>query len=98
VSQTRITQAQLVNAVALLNDVAKLPAEPWTDGKANIGNYHLSRAYGGNILHEMTNTSGACRDTFRCGYIPARELFYRIHAFLDGILEGYRISARKDDE
>ena len=86
----RITRKHLEPVVARLNRLTNSPASPWTlgeDGKrrANIGNYHLSQAYGGFSLHRMVNESGAVSDVFYCGHVPARDLYNQLHALLRGI-------------
>jgi hypothetical protein len=49
---------------------------------ANVGNYHLSHAYGGVSLHQMSNLGGGVRDVFSCGHVPKRNLCDRMFAFL----------------
>ena len=54
----RITRGMLDKKVEHLNKITGNPSAPWTrleNGKlrANIGNYHLSGAYGGWSLHQM---------------------------------------------
>jgi hypothetical protein len=36
----------------------------------------------------MCNESGGVKNVFSCGHIPKRELYNRIHAFLDGLRYG----------
>ncbi len=86
----RITEKMLEARVSMLNRITDQPETPWSktaDGPgSNIGNYHVSHAYGGVCLHQMVNnTHGAIRDVFSCGHIPKRELFDRICAMMDGI-------------
>ena len=86
----RITLTQLEAIIARINRAAGTPAEPYAlgaDGKhrAQPGNYHLSRAYGGFCLHRMSNTGGGVRDVLSCGHIPARDLANRMHAFIAGL-------------
>jgi hypothetical protein len=85
----RITEKQLEAVCDLLNRELGRPMEPWSktdDGyKANIGNFHISHAYGGVSLHEMVTDGGGVNDVFSQGHCPKRELFSRIHAMLDGI-------------
>jgi|TARA_R110000823_G_scaffold273567_1_gene392616 hypothetical protein len=77
------------NAIDHLNNELSTPANPWSQveggQKANVGNFHLSQAYGGYSLHQMSNTSGASHDVFRCSYIPKRELHGMIQAMITGI-------------
>ena len=89
----RVTMGMLEKKVDYLNKLTGNASTPWTrgdDGKltANIGNYHLSGAYGGWCLHQMDNEGGGVHVPFNCGYVPKRELFYRICAFIDGIQAG----------
>lgn len=85
---SRITRKQLDSATEGLNRVTKSPLEPYTreDGRAraNVGNYHISGAYGGYSLHQICNESGGVRDVFNCGHVPARELLPLIWAFRNG--------------
>ncbi len=85
----RITVQNLEAVVARINRIAGTPQEAYSlvDGKyvANIGNYHLSGAYGGYQLHQMMNDGGGIHDVLRCGYTSKRELYYRLHAFVAGL-------------
>lgn len=86
----RITRKHLEPLVARLNRETNSPETPWTlreDGyhHANVGNFHLSGAYGGWSLHRMVNEAGGVSDVFHCGHIPARDLYNQIHAYLRGI-------------
>ena len=47
-----------------------------------IGNYHISGAYGGVCLHQIANESGGARDVFSCGHITKRDLYNRMSAYL----------------
>ena len=84
----RITKSNLQAAVALLNRVTNSPAEAYVKVgdkyTAQIGNYHLSCAYGGYSLHRMVNESGGVSDVLSTGHMPARELYNLIHAFRRG--------------
>lgn len=87
---TRITQQHLQAVCDRINAATGMPAAPWEkdiDGKwrAQIGNYHLSGAYGGVSLHRMVSDGGGVSDVFDCGYVPKRHLADRMHAFLRGI-------------
>ena len=54
------------NKLDRLNEITGSPKEPWvkTDEgfKAQVGNFHLDRAYGGVRLVRMMNTSGGETD------------------------------------
>ena len=84
----RITLSHLEAAVARLNEATNSPATARShtaDDKyvANIGNWHVSGAYGGVTLHRIVNESGGVRSYG--GYGTKRELLSRVHAMLDGI-------------
>jgi hypothetical protein len=51
----------------------------------NIGNYHLSHAYGGVCLHRMHNDGGGCTAPLIGGHVPKRELAGLLSAFIAGI-------------
>ena len=77
----RVTLAHLQAIIARINRATGAPMEPYTlhaDGKhrANVGNYHLSRAYGGYSLHRMLTDGGGVRDIFSCGHVPARRGYW----------------------
>ena len=52
--------------------------------RAQVGNFHISGAYGGYSLHQITNRGGE-RDVLRTGHVPARELYNRMTAYIRGI-------------
>jgi hypothetical protein len=81
----RITEAHLQAKVDRLNRITGSPAEPYTDGKANVGNFHLSHAYGGVCLHRMYNDGGACTAPLIGGHVPKRELAGLLDAYIAGI-------------
>ena len=66
----------------------KNPGEKY-NVNSNIGNYHLSGAYGGWKLEQIVNEHGGTKDIFNSGYTTKRELNSQLHAFLTG-LETYR--------
>ncbi len=84
----RITDKNLEAVVARINAVTNSPATAYTRTadkfEANIGNYHLSHAYGGVSLHKMVGKGGGVTDVFGRGHMPKRELYDLMHAFLRG--------------
>jgi hypothetical protein len=87
---TRITVSQLQSVIDRINRETGSPAEPYAPGAdgrlyAQIGNYHLSRAYGGFALHRMVSKGGGVSSPLSAGHIPARDLLNRMHAFLSGL-------------
>lgn len=91
---TRITRAFLEAKAATINSMRGAPAEPYrtVNGKAvaNVGNYHISGAYGGYCLHRMCNESGGVFDVFSCGHVPARELAALMSAYTAGLYDATR--------
>jgi len=72
-----------------LNREMNLPLVPYIrEGDkftAQIGNYHLSGAYGGYSLHKMATPTGGVSDVFGCGHVTKRDLSARISAMIAGI-------------
>jgi len=91
---TRITRSFLDAKADTINRMTKSPVEPSQriDGKycANIGNYHISCAYGGYSLHRMVTEGGGARDVFDCGHIPARQLAALMSAYTTGLYDATR--------
>ena len=85
----RITDKDLDNLAARLNTLTKSPAKPYdtVDGRmvAQVGNFHISHAYGGVCLHRMSNTSGGVSTPLTSYHEPKRALFDKMHAFIDGL-------------
>ncbi len=81
----RVTEKQLKSLIDHLNKITGNNPDQYSDGSANIGNYHLSCAYGGYALHQMTNEHGGVRLVVTGGHVPKRELFNLIHAYINGI-------------
>ena len=82
----RISIKDLRILVDRLNHVTGSPMQPWENGKANIGNYHLYEAYGSIGLHRMFNEGGGVTTVFHLG--TKRELYLQMHSFLAGLQEG----------
>ena len=73
----RITEKHLQSVVDRLNRITNSPDEAYrtVDGQTvgNVGNYHLSHAYGGVSSPLST------------GHVTKRELSGLLHAFINGI-------------
>ena len=97
---TRITKDMLDRIVSRINAMTGNVDEPWTKSdsgqmQSNIGNYHLSGAYGGYSLHQMLTESGGVRDVLSCGHVSKRELYDRMHAFIEGLYTAKDINGIK---
>jgi len=92
----RVTEKQLETLVKRINEAAGTPLEPYVNvaGKftAQVGNYHLSGAYGGWKLEQITNAQGGTRD-ITYGYVPKRDLYEQLQA----ILTGSRLGLHKEN-
>ncbi len=84
----RITIEDLNYAAEVINQLTGNHAMQYTIGpdgmKANIGNYHISGAYGGYALHQMVNEGGGITEIFS-GYRPKRELYNLMQAYIKGL-------------
>lgn len=85
----RITDSMLENRVKRINKLTNSPLTLYSkvDGKnvANVGNFHLSRAYGGVCLHRMCNESGGVRTPIISYHTTKRHLYDLMNAWIDGI-------------
>jgi len=86
----RITKKQLETSADYLNRITGNPETAYTrddSGKftANIGNYHISYAYGGACLHQMMNEGGGVTCPIEHCHVPKRELWDKMQAFIAGI-------------
>jgi len=81
---SRITEKDLAAVVARINRTTGSPSEPYVGNTEQVGNYHISHAYGGVSLHRMVGTGGGVSDVFGRGHVPKRELYECMHAFLRG--------------
>jgi hypothetical protein len=80
------TLQYLVNQI---NTLTNSPATPYTRQgdkmEANIGNYHLSQAYGGVCVHRMANESGGCTTPIWSGHGTKKEAEMKLRAFICGL-------------
>ena len=85
----RITNAMLDGRVKYLNEVTGNASKPYTNNGsshvANIGNYHISSAYGGVELERMYNSGGGITTISHDGYGTKKQLYAFLNAFIDGI-------------
>lgn len=86
----KITLKDLEAVVRRINITTDSPLESYTKDKlgklvANIGNYHLSGAYGGWCLHRMHNANGGITTPINSGYTTKRDLYNLMHAFILGL-------------
>ena len=81
----RITPKQMEALASLLNRETGNPAEPYANGRANVGAFYWSRAYGGWSLVQITNDVGGVRSVLGYGHEPARLAFEKAHAFRAGL-------------
>ena len=89
----RITEKDLEGLCDVLNEVTGSPPKSYLrkdDGQlvGQIGNFHLNYAYGGVELHRMGNEHGGISCPLGNGHGTKRELWNKMHAFIDGIRLG----------
>ena len=89
----RISKKDLENVVSRINHIAGTPQEPYSmvEGKykPNAGCYHLSGAYGGYSLVQMSSRDGCSgvRNVLNTGYVPKRELYDAMQAYISGLID-----------
>lgn len=88
----RITMGDLEAVVERINHVTGSPKESYIKDKAGNylaqpGNYHLDGAYGGWGLSRMSNPGGGVGNIIG-GFMPKRELYEKMQAFLRGVEAG----------
>ena len=83
------TLATLNLLIDHINEITNSPKTPWTrkegGGDANIGNYHLSQAYGGVCLHRMSSAGGGVNTPLSSGHDTKKNLETQLRAFINGI-------------
>jgi hypothetical protein len=97
----RITDKQLDNLATWLNEITGSPTEyshrdENGNFRSNIGNYHISRAYGGVCLHRIVNEGGGVKCPIVSGHIPKRELFEQMHAYIKGLLDAKELIKQEE--
>jgi hypothetical protein len=85
---SRVSTEQLQAIVNRINTMTNSPLKPYetVEGKyvAQIGNYHLSQAYGGFALHRMQSDGGGIVDVLGRGHMPKREIAELMYAWIRG--------------
>lgn len=92
----RVTIKDLEAIVKRINIITNSPLESYTaienkDGtrklQSNIGNYHLSWAYGGVCLHRMHNDAGGVTTPLNSGHVSKKELQKLLFAYIAGLVK-----------
>jgi hypothetical protein len=83
--KTRITLSDLESRLFDLNESRGVKTQPYSKTnagtyKSNVGNYHLSRAYGGFNVHQMVNDGGGIKEPAGGGHVTKRECLERINS------------------
>lgn len=84
-ASNRITEKDLQALCLRINEATKSPTQTYVNGKAQIGNYHVSHAYGGVCLHRIHNEGGGVTTPLKPYHAPKRELYDAMQAFLAGL-------------
>ena len=73
----------------LINTATGSPLTPYTRTEsglvANLGNFHLSGAYGGVCVHRMHNQSGGVTEPIWSGHISKGKAEVKMRAYLAGL-------------
>ena len=73
----------------LINKATGSPLTPYTRTEsgltANIGNFHLSGAYGGICVHRMHNDGGGITEPIWSGHISKAKAETKMRAYLAGL-------------
>ena len=95
--QHRITIKMLELRAEKINKVLGMPLTYSSEingiRQTNIGHFHIDEAYGGFSLQQTDNDMGGVSDVFNAGHMPARDLFNRMCAFLDGVRAAREVTA-----
>lgn len=89
----RISVKDLERLTERLNKLTENPTEYRNKetGKANIGHYTLSGAYGGYELQQIVTDGGGVTCPLYTGHVPKRELYNKMQAFISGIELGKEV-------
>lgn len=81
---SRVTESMLQSLVDRLNRETGSPMKPYDNWIAQPGCYKLDSAYGGHMLRHITKHGGE-DNVLGTGYIPKKDLYAQIHAYLIGV-------------
>jgi len=85
----RITRANLEALAVEINRLTGSPATEYNPGsgtgRANVGHYKLTSAYGGHGLERISNSAGGVTSIIG-GYRPKRELHGLMRAYREGLV------------
>ncbi len=87
----RITDKHLEALCSRLNTLTGSPLQPYARDEAagrsiaQVGNFHVSHAYGGVCLHRMSNTGGGVSTPLMGGHVTKRQLYDAMYAMISGI-------------
>ena len=80
----RITLSDLESRLFDLNESRGTPSKPYSPSdkgfRSNVGNYHLSQAYGGCNVHQIVNDVGGVKEPAGSGHVTKRECLKRINS------------------
>lgn len=87
----RITDKHLQALCDRINKLTGSPEKPYARDestgrtRAQVGNFHISFAYGGVSLHRMSNESGGVSCPLGYGHGTKRELYEKMQAYIAGL-------------
>lgn len=81
-----VTLKMLQAKIDFINEETGNPLEPYSKTErgfvANVGNYHLSQAYGGVALVRMATGGGGVSMPTNSGHITKKELNHQLDGFI----------------
>jgi hypothetical protein len=94
----RITDVDIARILHRINTALEAPVKPWITDENNIlrsqpGCHILDNAYGGYSLRKLLSPDGA-ETAITSGYIPKRQVYAQMQAYLAGIMVGKQISLK----
>ena len=86
----KVTKDNLEHEINRVNLATGSPLATWTktvagNYTANVGNYHLSGAYGGWQLQRICTEGGGVSVPFGGGYVSKAAMYAQLQAFLAGV-------------
>ncbi len=85
----RVLLKNLNTSIKILNTIKGTPQEPYKkEGKKfepQAKCFHLSQAYGGYSLHQMSGKKGCTgiHDVFKCGHVTKKDLYNKIQVLIN---------------
>ncbi len=91
-TSNRVTRADVDRLCERINQATNSPTEYGTTQRGklthNIGHFHCASGYGGLMFERTTSPLGGTVNIFGSGYIPTKDMYNRLQAFIKGLETG----------